>query len=265
MSRFVYVDEAGISRPEPFLVVLGVIVHADKQLIAIERHLDKIVARWIPEAHRDGFVFHATELFNGNTKKPIFNKNDPEWPLDKRLKIADELAAIPAKFRLPLATGWVVRETFPASDAAKAHWATLSEAERAVGAHVTAFMVAAMKVEQWMKTNAPNEVCMMIVEDNEQARKLIRETQNYHQSRKIVDIIDDAKAKKLLPLKRIKEDPLFQGKRQSSVLQVADFCAYVWKKFLMNDVRYKRFLDPMKPQFFDSFLFPHDGPGRRPS
>jgi hypothetical protein len=39
---------------------------------------------------------------------------------------------------------------------------------------------------------------------------------------------------------------LFQPKRQSSALIVADFCAYVLKKSLMKDSRYDRFLEPIR-------------------
>jgi hypothetical protein len=62
--------------------VAGVIIDADKQLVALERHLDKIVARHIPDTHRDNFVFHATHLFNGGGK--VFTRNNPEWSLEKR-------------------------------------------------------------------------------------------------------------------------------------------------------------------------------------
>jgi hypothetical protein len=91
-------DEAGISHPdhEPWVVVGGVIVDADKKLIAVDRHLDALVKRHIPEDHRAGFVFHATELFNGGGK--VVKRNDPEWPLDRRLEIADSLAAVAKKF-----------------------------------------------------------------------------------------------------------------------------------------------------------------------
>jgi hypothetical protein len=36
-----------------------------------------------------------------------------EWPLERRLKVANDLAAVPKKFRLPLAFGWVPRAKFP--------------------------------------------------------------------------------------------------------------------------------------------------------
>src|SRR5436190_43243 len=102
-----YIDEAGISNPqhEPFLVVAGVIVHADKKQLAVSRHLDRLVRRFIPPDKQDGFVFHATEIFGGVGK--LFNRED--WPLPKRLEIADALAAIPASFGLPIVYGAVER------------------------------------------------------------------------------------------------------------------------------------------------------------
>ena len=98
--RLVYVDEAGISdkKQEPFLVVAGVIIDTDKQLVALERHLDKIVARHIPPQHRENFVFHASHLFNGGGK--VFTRNNPEWPLatcDCR-RIGRDTRKVPASF-----------------------------------------------------------------------------------------------------------------------------------------------------------------------
>jgi hypothetical protein len=58
----------------------------------------------------------------------------------------------------------------------------------------------------------------------------------------------DSVALQHFPLRKIKEDQLFQAKRQSHPLIVADFCAYVWKKALMKDARYKRFLLPFVEQ-----------------
>jgi hypothetical protein len=58
----------------------------------------------------------------------------------------------------------------------------------------------------------------------------------------------DDDTKKHFPLRKIKEDPLFQPKRQSHPLIFADFCAYVWKKILMGDRRYDRFFEPLRKQ-----------------
>jgi hypothetical protein len=238
--RLVYVDEAGISNPaeEPFLVVSGVIVHADRQLVAVERYLERLIERHIPESQRAGFIFHAKEIFNGGGK--VFDRD--EWPLQKRLAIAGDLAAIFRRFRLPVALGFVERATlhrdFVLPD-------KMSARDKALFAHVSAFITCSMFVEKWMRQEAPAEVCMMIVEDNQQARSLIRFAQNYHQG---PEPLKKGESKEFFPFKKIKEDPLFQEKRPVSLLQLADFAAYVFKKHLMKNGHYSRFLGPMSDQ-----------------
>jgi hypothetical protein len=98
-----------------------------------------------------------------------------------------------------------------------------------------------------MRRLAPDEICMMIVEDNDRARALIRDTIKEHQSSEIAALLDDD-ARKHFPFTKIKEDPLFQPKRRTSALQIADFCAYVFKRILMGDARYERVFDPIRPQ-----------------
>ena len=60
-------DEARIGNPaeEPYLVVSAVIVDADSQLLILEQYLKTMVEKHISESHRETFVFHAKELFNG--------------------------------------------------------------------------------------------------------------------------------------------------------------------------------------------------------
>ncbi len=246
--RLAYIDEAGISHKsqEPFLVVAGVIIHADRDLVAIERHLDRLVIRHIPERHRNEFVFHATELFNGGGK--VFRQNDAELPFAKRLEIADDLAAIPRRFNLTIAVGFVDKDKFPRGNVPE--FSSMSVHEQTLSMHGVAFVNCAMHIEHWMREHASSEVCLLIVEDNQNARKLILYTQRFHQNNDISILLNNDE-RMHFPYKKIKEDPLFQQKRKSSVLQVADFCAYVFKRFLMNqkDTRYLRFFDPMRGQF----------------
>ena len=243
--RLVYMDEAGISNPqhEPFVVVSGVMVDADKKLVAVERHLDSLVTRFIPEEHRDGFVFHANQLFNGGG--PVFKRNTDNWSLTERLKIADCLAAVPKKFKLPLCFGFVERAKFPSTIDVD----VFARGDKTVAAHVIAFVTCAMQVEMWMRDHVPGEVCMLVVENNEQARQLISDTQATYQSasalRKMYDGIIAEREAQYFPYRRIKQRPLFEPKAPSSVLQLADFCAYVIKKRLMGDARYDRFFGPV--------------------
>lgn len=251
--RLVYLDEAGLSRSseEPFLVVAGAIVHADHKLTAIERHLDIIASRNIRRGLLDdGFVFHAHELFNGRGK--VFNQQKAdfigpiEWPRERRWSLADDLAKIPAKFDLPIAVSFIDKEDF-------AHnYGVInpqSAAETIVLQHTLAFVQTSMMIEQWMRANTSNEVCILIAEDNDNARRMIRGAQNFYQDPKKVATLRDYGTPEVamhLPFRKIKEDPLFQPKKRSHPMIISDFCAYVLKKVLMGDEKYNRFFAPWR-------------------
>ena len=106
-----------------------------------------------------------------------------------------------------------------------------------------------MVVEQWMRRESSNEVCLMIVENNDQARKVIRDTLTYYQRPELVKELETDKERMHFPFKKIKEAPLFAEKGESSVLQIADFCSYVIKKKLMGDPNYDCFYDMLQDQF----------------
>lgn len=252
--RLVFMDEAGIGNPEqePWLVVSGVIVDADKKLVAIERHIEKLVKRYIPEEQQAGFVFHAHELINGGGK--VFDRK--KWPIEKRLEIADALCATAKKFDLPLAFGFVERSKFTDKTP------KLSAADRTLAAHGVAFMSTAMQVEMWMRQHTSGEVCLLVVENNDTARRLITDVHTAHQNpEKLKKLwggrIPEAEAN-YFPFRRIKQHPLFEPKSPSSLLQLADFYAYVFKKFLLTNVHYKRFYDVVWPQLVHgSIKLPH--------
>jgi len=249
--RLAYFDEAGISNPkdEPFVVVAGVLVHGDGVLNGVKAHLERLMSRHIPAHYHDGFVFHAKELFNGGGK--VFKRlkseehGAPEFPLSRRLQIAEDLAAVPTKFNLPIAIGFVERAKFPKTFELPDNW---TEAQKTVAAHVSVYMSAAIVAEHWMRQNASNENCLMIVQDNDQARKSIRDLQVHHQDKKIVETLGE-KERQHFPLRKIQEDPLFQPKRRSNPLVLADFCAYVLKRLLMQDQKFTRFFDQLRPNF----------------
>src|SRR4051812_31900431 len=93
---------------EPFVTVAGVMLDADRQLLALRAHLDRLVEKHIPQEWREGFVFHAHEFMNGNGK--VFDdKKNPYWTEERRFAIADDLASIPKAFDLRVAFGWQKR------------------------------------------------------------------------------------------------------------------------------------------------------------
>ena len=161
LMRLVYVDEAGISNAtqEPWLVVAGVVVHADHALNGVENNLERILQRHIPSRLRDGFVFHATEIFNGGKtlKREKDNLVGPrEWPIERRLAIAEEIMELPRKLKLPIAIGFTERAAFPRAFTLPKDF---PESEQTLAAHVATYMNCAMMAEHWMR----NETTMKIV------------------------------------------------------------------------------------------------------
>lgn len=251
LVRLVYMDEAGIANPEhePFVVVSGVIVHGDAKLNAAERALDDLVRAVVPEEHQEDFVFHASELFNGGKK--VFKRKDPDWPDKRRDEVGAQLAALPKALDLPLVFGWVERKGFPRTvDDATAEG--LSIKEKTKGAHATAFLTCAQQVEMWMHNYAKDENCILVIENNDQHRGLINEVQSIYRKPAAIKTLYKGNVPTdvatWFPFQKIKHRPLWETKEPSSVLQLADFCAYVLKKKLMKNPRFDQFFPPIAHQ-----------------
>lgn len=243
VTRFVYLDEAGTDRKEPFLVVAGVIVHADRQLNELVRRIDQLRDKYVPAHLRDGFVFHATELFNGGGT--VFRRG-VEWPWERREEVGFKLADIIKQMDLPIPAGFVQ----------KAHWpmsldvSGKSEKQKDIDRHVTAYMSCAMQIDLWMRTNTSNEVTMLIAEDHKDSREKIKQLQNAYRRPEIVaDLHASDEARRHFPFRKIKSGPLFEAPEDSPALQLADFCAYVMKKRLMNDQRFSGLVSALQPHY----------------
>jgi hypothetical protein len=162
--RMIYLDDAGISNPlhEPFVVVAGVMVEADTQWLALERYLEGMADTYAPPGQRNGFYFHATELFSGGGFFPR-----EKYPREERWKILDELVAIPKKFKLPIAAGWVERAKLATKHP------DLDIATLTVHAQTIAFTLATFGADHYLRNGIdvkPGEVGSIVMENNDQAR-----------------------------------------------------------------------------------------------
>lgn len=240
LVRLVYLDEAGISSKaqEPYLVVAGVIVHGDHQLAKVEAELERVVDAHIPNDLREGLVLHAGDIYGGNGK--VFDKRrHPEWTMERRMAILSDLAKIPSKTNILITSAIVERAKFPQT-------LTLPAGEKpdlTLEAHVCAFMACAIEIEQWMRKKAKREHCMVIMENNDRAKKLILETQRYYQNKGLTAELEEDH-RKYFPLRQIKEDPAFQAKKASHPLVLADFVAFVIKRHVMKDPWIAPYYDP---------------------
>jgi hypothetical protein len=221
--RFVFIDEGGISRDEPFAVVAGVFVHGDEQLIPLEKELERLKQKYIPEEEQKDFVFHATEIWSGTGK--VF-KNREKWPLHLRLSILHDLARIPCRLNIPIVYHGYERAKYAATEAEiKRAGREPTDFERHVAVHATAFCVTILRTEEIMRVKWASEVAQLVAEDNDQVRSLVRGTQEI--------FLDPSKAdgpvhpNKILPLRKIRGSIHFAKKSESPPLQLADICAFI--------------------------------------
>lgn len=223
VTKFVHMDEAGISQSEPICAQAAVIVDADKQWKKVEARLAELLTELVPLEHRFGFVFHAKDIFHGTDK--YFSRERFPNPED-RAKIVSRVASIAKEFRLPVVVGYLVKSDHP--------WmVALGETSRGVSAEYQswAFKMCAMGVEKWMRDKAlEDEVAMLIVENNNQSKAAIS---GFFKLDSFAGKMGEIpQFRKLLRFQRIVEMPSFQEKSDSSLLQIADACAFAFTRFM---------------------------------
>jgi hypothetical protein len=236
--RFVFVDEGGISRDEPFAVVAAVFVHGDTQLVRLETELDRLKRKHIPEEYRRDFFFHAKDIWSGNK---IFKDRDV-WPLHKRLKILHDLARLPGKLDIPIVWEAVERSKFDLIDEVRKAGREPTPFEILVAVHSLAFCACTLRIEQFMRAIWKDEVAQMVVEDNDQVRTFLKSTHEVFR--------DPSKAEQrllpnnILPLRKVRGSLHFASKAESGPLQLADICAFIIRGHLArhphNPPLYKR-------------------------
>ena len=220
--RMVFLDEAGTGKPEeePYLVVAGVIVHADKQWKPIERRLEKLWYDHMPTDVPPGHALHAKELYSGGK---VFTRE--RFDREARWHILDKLVAIPHEFNLPVVIGFVPRSEYPVLADACAQ----------------AFMLVAGNVEAYMRVLPDrDEVASIILEDNQEARRHVKDTQSKLQDRDALLHLP-AQQRDTYWLTRIMGEPHFEGKSAISLLQIADACAFAAKRKIMKKPDADRF------------------------
>lgn len=243
LVRIAYLDEAGLSNPlqEPYLVVAGIILHADEHWRPLEEHLRSIGTRYLPDERKP--LFHAKDIFHGTG---LFDrvKWPDRWPRARRWELLSELCEIPRKFELPVVFGYSQRERlrkrimeqYPSIKEAKAHQVI----------HADAFTKAVIGVESWMRLSPNrNESVMIIAEDSPKIRGLLKFFHSGYTDRYAKVSEEDAK---IFHSNHIIDTVHFAAKRESMPLQIADACAFVIKRYLMEKPDSVSFFDVLRPQ-----------------
>ena len=245
LVRLVYLDEAGTSASEPTVVVAGVAVHGDREWIQVDNRIAELVDRYVQPPYREKFVFHAKDIFHGTG---YFDRNS--WPREKRWEVLAEIVKIPAQLNLPVFFGKVDKDKFQravSEDGAQ----EVGKKEESDVTHMIAFADCATSVERWLRQYASDELGMLIAEDADRVKRLIKR------------IVGDMRAKSLpqkildqfpdLHLTKIIDTVHFAAKPEARALQIADACAFVLRRFYLRTPEADQFtallMGPLKWQF----------------
>lgn len=240
----VYLDESGIGdiKLERYVVVAGVIVEAD-QYEAVKQKIEAVRDKYVPEEYRNGFVFHATDLFQGSEKRI----SRAEFPTEQRHNALEALISIVDEMNLPVALAHHDREVV-CRDRPE-----MSKREAAVFTQGIAATSCLLLVESHAQRHAhPSTNVLVTYENNDQARGLVKEMHKMMRDAtnlaKLADARDAARVSKVVPLKRVIDTARFAEKSQEPLLQLADVCAYFIKRRLMQREDSMRFLDRIMKQ-----------------
>ncbi len=241
LVRIAYIDESGTNPRDHCLVVAGIVVHGDDQLIPVEDYMLELVEKHIPAPDREGFVFHAADIWNNNN----YFRDKELWPWERRSPILWDLVRIPAKFTLPIAFGF------------KAHGDPLPEGlskvptaeELDVATHAIAFMGMTVCLERFMRSAFPHEAALLTVEDRPKAKTVLKQMHALLRDRAALaryDVETEA-----LPLVKVRDTTHFAAKTECRHLQIADVCAYFIRGFMAGNYRHAPFHNVLRPMMID--------------
>lgn len=227
IERLVYLDESGTGNPktEPHVVMVGVVVDPDRQWLQVESFLSALAEQYVlPHRRSVPVVFHANEIFHGSGHWPR-----EEYSREVRMNLLRELCSIPVSFDLPVVSGYVDR-----TEVAR-HLPDDDVAEQTLYATVGAAMRCTVGVERYMRTAAgEGEVATLVYENNDHSRKLIRKLHNAMKTDAMATwpTFQNWELREFLPVTRIVDTAHFAEKLDTSILQVADACAFAIRRFL---------------------------------
>lgn len=229
LVRLVYIDESGISVNESVAVVAGVVIDADSQWKAVERHLSELTEKIVREEDREGFVFHATDLFHRSGE--VFG-NRKKYPIEHCHEALKALLNVPAKFRLSVVYGYVHKRPRPSFQPKFATRGTRTEAGLN---HSMAFSLCAVAAETFMQNNAGSgEIATLVAENNTDTRHAVKAAYKILKGKDlklkgeigIFELLSEV-APGRLPLTKIIDTIHLVEKHEASLLQIADACALV--------------------------------------
>jgi Protein of unknown function (DUF3800) len=233
--RYIFVDEAGTSALEPVTVVVGIIADADKDVMNAEAMVREIIGA-VPPQHRTGFVFHATQVFNDR-------RYQADWAMTDRLHLLNQMMSVPRRVGMAITLSVVWRKPGRFVDVAPSVGLTESQFD-----HLIAFgNCLAMSDRNIRRKAGPTEVAAVVAEDVPEMRKFLRMVPRIFRDNPLHlppsmlrTTLRDAEAgystqSGELRIARIRNAIHFVEKADDPLVQVADACAYGFRRYFAGE------------------------------
>lgn len=230
--HYIYVDEAGTSQHEKASVVVGVMVHADTQWMLAKEAVAEVLSA-VPAQFRNGFVFHAKTIWG-------HRKYREGWSREGRAALLHAMMLLPRRLGLPLALG-VHRRGTDWSDTA---WGEMGLSNFHVD-HVMAFAMCMGRADMYLRKHTPeHEIATVVAENADAIRDYLRGAIEVMRPYEVVPayvigvrptkaeqesgaILQDGTQK----VTRIIDTVHFVKKDDAPLLQIADACAYGFRRY----------------------------------
>jgi hypothetical protein len=244
--RFVFIDEAGTAEHEPVTIVVGLIVNADEQLMLAEAAIKEVLPA-VPEQFREGFIFHATEVWSDP-------KYRPDWSMADRLALLRAMMALPRRLGIPIAFG-MVRRDVPIPDE---HRFGMTQAQYR---HLEAFHGCIARADKYIRERADlKEVASVVAEDVPEMRKFLKLVPQLLRDDPFVlppGLLRPTEEEKRLGyvtqesefrVSRIRRSIHFVDKDSDPVLQLADACAFGFRRYFSEQQFGEEFVEAILGQ-----------------
>ncbi|WP_293392175.1 DUF3800 domain-containing protein [Nevskia sp.] len=248
--RYIYVDEAGTSAHEPVSVVVGVIVHADKHWKNAEASVHRLFDRLVPDDKREGFVFHATDLFSGGKQV-----DRSRWALEARLELIHGMVAIPRLLGMAISVGTVRRGAPGPLTNVRSQKAPITKEQFD---HIYAFNLCMGRADKYIRDHADKkEVATVVAEDAPKMRKYLRKSLEHLRDKPITLPAKHTRPtlkERLLgvtlqqteqKVTRIVDTVHFVDKKDGLLIQISDACAFSFRRWMARQSHGESFVRSM--------------------
>ncbi len=230
--RYVFMDEAGTSALEPVTVVVAIVANADEHVMTGEAATLEALGA-VPKKFQDGFVFRATQVFGDRTYQ------DGEWSLTERLQLLKTMMSIPRRLDMGIIVSAMWRGAIDFRDVYGKLGLSPAQSD-----HIHAFGLCVNVADRGIRKHAnPREVATIVAEDVPEMRKFLklipkisREFPMSLPESMLRSTVSDVEAGFTsqsgdMRVTRIRNSIHFVEKADDPLVQVADACAYGFRRY----------------------------------